>query len=382
MRSVYIAATAQIPVKKSYELSLRELGASVAIAALEQGNVEEVDALYVSNMLSDELQCQKHVAALIADESGLIPVEALQVRAAMASGAAALRIGFLAIASGQADHVLIVGVEKMSDGPATQSLAKALDSEKEMPDGATMISQVATLTRAYLDHFQLPEDALSCFSVNAHENAKHNPFALFNDRQFSPADVMSSRVIMPPIRLLDCAPICDGAAAVLLTSADNIRRDVPYPVRILSSAMATDRFRLKDRAEPLTLMAAKQSAEKAYRQAALGSEDVDLFEVHDAFSTMSCLALEAAGFASPGQGWRLAAESQIALDGRIPLSTMGGLKARGHPIGATALYQVCEIVQQLTGQAGPNQVPGAEVALMQSIGGVGTSVLTHIIGLS
>lgn len=378
MRPVSVIGIAQLPVKKRYDLSLRQLGASVARSALDDAGVEKADALYVSNMLSDELQCQKHLGALIADEAELTPIEAMQIRAAMASGAAALRVGAMAVASGCIDLALIVGVEKMSDGPATQSLAKALDSEKEMPDGATMVSQVADLTRHYIEKYNLAEEDLGHFPVNAHRNAKSNPYALFQDRQFTVRQILESRIIMPPLRLLDCSPICDGASSVLLAPTEIAHQFTSQPVHIAASSMATDRFRVSMRTDPLQLSAAAHSAELAFRRSELTVRDIDFFEVHDAFSIMSCLALEAVGFATRGNGWRLAAEGQIAIDGSIPLSTMGGLKARGHPIGATALYQVCEIVQQLRGTAGQNQVNGAKTALMQSVGGAGTSVLTHI----
>jgi acetyl-CoA C-acetyltransferase len=190
--------------------------------------------------------------------------------------------------------------------------------------------------------------------------------------------VLNSRIVHDPLRLLDCSPICDGAAAVVLAPTEQARAHSPHPVRILASSVATDRFRVGDRANPLWLAAAYASAAQAYRRANLNREDLDFFEVHDAFSIMACMQLEAAGFAKLGQGWRLAAEKRIDLRGDIPITTMGGLKARGHPIGATGLYQACEMVLQLTGRAGKDQVRNAEVGMMQSVGGAGTTVITHI----
>ncbi len=377
VRSVSIVGIGQLPVKKSYPLTLRQLGAKVALLAIEDAGVDQVDALYVSNMLSDELQHQKHVAALIADEAGLYGIEALQVRAATAAGAAALRVGLMAVASGEAESVLVVGAEKMS-GSATPALAKALDSQIEVPDGATLISQNARIMHRYCKEYDPPSGALAHFSVNAHANARQNPNALYRDRQITVKDVLSSRVITPPIRLLDCSPICDGAAAVLLAPTDSpLSRSRPS-IRILGSAVATDRYRLHNRSNPLFLKAAWLSSNSAINKAGLDLEDIDLFEVHDAFTIMAALALEAVGFAGAGEGWRLAAEGEISPHGRIPICTMGGLKARGHPIGASALYQTCEIVLQLTGRAGGCQVPGARTAMMQSIGGVASTVITHL----
>lgn len=378
MRSVSIVGIGQLQVKKSYLHSLRQMAAEVARMAMADAGVERIDALYVSNMLSDELQLQKHLGPLISDEIGLRGVEALQVRAATASGAAALRLGQLAIAAGAADLVLVVGVEKMSGGGATPSLAKALDAQREVPDGATLISQNAQLMRLYYDTYDPPEDAMAHFSVNSHRNARHNPNALFQDRQFETSDVLASRVISYPIRLLDCSPVCEGAAALVLAPSAEAHRYNENPVTISASTVATDRFRIADRNKPLSLEGARISAEKALRLANLTQQDISLFEVHDAFSIMACLALEAVGYAKAGEGWRLAADGETAIDGPLPICTMGGLKARGHPIGASAIYQVCEIVLQLTGRAGVNQVRNAKTALMQSVGGVASTVITHI----
>lgn len=386
MRPTSIIGIGQVAIHKQHESSLRVLGATAVRHALADAAVHQVDALYSSNMLGDELQGQKHLAALIADEAGLSGVEALQVGAATAGGAAALRVAYLAVASGQAELAIAVGVEKMSSAPSTSittaALAKALDAESEQPTGATLVSQNARLMALYFERYHPPADALAHFSVNAHDNAAGNPHALFPDRPITPADVLASRLVSAPLRLLDCAPICDGAAAVLLAPAATAHRYTTRPVPILASTVATDRFRLADRPNPLELTAAARSAAKAYQQANVTPDDIDFFELHDAFSIMACLQLEAAGFAPPGQGWQLAVGGEIALTGRIPIATLGGLKARGHPIGATALYQVCEIVLQLTGRAGPNQLPHPCLALTQSVGGAAGTVITHIFGVN
>lgn len=379
MRDVSVVGSAQLPVKKRYERSLRQLGAAAVRAALDDAGLDRADALYLGNMLSDELQSQKHLAALVADEAGLAGVEAIQVRAATASGAAALRVAFLAVASGAVDTAVVVGVEKMSDQVPTPALAKALDAERELPDGATLIGQNALAMRLYMERYGVSAEAFTNFAVNAHRNARHNPNAMFRDKAVTAETVLSSRLIVPPIRLYDCSPICDGAAAVVLASTGQ-RARYNDSIRILASTGATDRFRLLDRPEPLQLRASRLSAEQAFRQAGVERSDVDFFELHDAFSIMSCLQLEAVGFAAPGEGWRLAAENEIALDGKIPIATMGGLKARGHPIGATAVYQTCEIVQQLNGRAGANQLPEPHIAMLQSIGGAGTTVFTFLFG--
>ena len=378
MRRVAVVGGGQIPVSKRHELGLRELGALVAEQALGETDKSRVGALYLGNMLSDELQGQKHLASLVADQAGLDGVEAIQVRAATASGAAALRVALLAVASGVVDLALAVGVEKMSAQAPTAALAKALDARSEVPDGKTLLSQNALLMQLYFDTYGLPADALANFSVNAHNNARNNPNAMFQDRQFTAEQVVQSRLIYPPLRLLDCSPVSDGAAAILLAPLADAGQYTNYPVEIIASNATTDRFRMADRANSLHLEAARNSAQQAFREAGITRQDVSFFELHDAFSIMACLLLEAAGFAAPGRGWELAAAAEISLHGAIPIATMGGLKARGHPIGATALYQTCEIVQQLTGQAGENQLDNPQIAMLQSVGGAGTTILTHL----
>jgi acetyl-CoA C-acetyltransferase len=380
LRGVSIVGIGQIPVEKANEKSLKEMGAEVVRLAMEDASVDYVDALFVGNMLADELQGQKHVATLIASEAGLRGIEALQVRAATATGAAALRMAYFAVASGEARLAVALGVEKMSGGLATPALAKALDAKTETAIGATLLSQNARLMQLYMDKYQVRVDDFNFFSLNAHRNARHNPNALFKDKKVSDRVIRGSAVISPPLRLYDASPVCDGAAAVIITRSNEARAYTDHPVKILSSSVATDWFRIDDRSDPLFLFAAAHSAQDAFRKANVHRNDMDFFEVHDAFSIMACLLLEAVGFAERGQGWRMAAERKISLRGLLPVATLGGLKARGHPIGATALYQACEIVLQLTGRAGRNQIKHAELALLQSVGGAASTVLTHIFG--
>ncbi len=381
LRGVSIVGIGQIPVQKANPKPLKEMGAEVVRLAMADAGVDSVDGLFAGNMLSDELQNQKHIATLIASAAGLRGIEALQVEAATATGAAALRMAYFAVASGEARLAVAVGVEKMSEGLATPALAKALDAKTETAVGATLLSQNARLMQLYMDQYQVTVNDFNNFSLNAHRNAQTNPYALFKDKRITDRTIRDSPVISPPLRLYDASPICDGAAAVVLARTNEARAYTHYPVKILSSSVATDWFRLDDREDPLYLFAAAQSAQDAFRKANVNRHDVNLFEVHDAFSIMACLLLEAVGFAPRGQGWRMAKENKIGLRGPLPIATMGGLKARGHPIGATALYQTGEIVLQLTGRAGKNQVKNAQVALLQSVGGAASTVLTHIFGV-
>lgn len=381
LRGVSIVGIGQIPVMKENSQSLKEMGAEAVRRAMADAGVDRVDALYAGNMLADELQSQKHIATLIASEVGLRGIEALQVRAATATGAAALRMAYFAVASGEAKIACAMGVEKMSSGPVVPALAKALDARLETELGATLLSQNAKMMQMYMERYKVRVDDFNNFALNAHQNARTNPFALFKDKRVSDRDVRTSRVIYPPLRLFDASPICDGAAAVILARSSEARAFTHQPVSLLSSSVATDWFRLDQRADPLDLFAASQSATDAFRKANVNKNDMDLFEIHDAFSIMACLLLEAVGYAAPGQGWRMAKEGRISLKGDLPIATFGGLKARGHPIGATALYQTCEIVLQLTGRAGKNQVKNAKLALLQSVGGAASTVLTHVFGV-
>lgn len=381
LRSVSIVGIGQIPVLKASSASLREMGVQALRLAMANARIESIDALFVGNMLASELQGQKHLATLIASAAGLRGVEALQVEAATATGAAALRMAYFAVASGEARLAVALGVEKMSSGGATAALAKALDAETETAAGATLLGMNSRLMQLYMDTYKVPADAFNGFSLNAHNNARTNPYALFKDLEVTNEMISASRVVDSPLRLFDAAPVCDGAAAVVLTRSSEARAYTDQPVRILSSSVATDWFRVSDRPNPLHLYAAARSAHDAFRKANVHRNDIDVFEVHDAFSIMACLALEAIGFAEPGQGWRLAAEGAIGRDGSLPLSTFGGLKARGHPVGATAIYQTCEIVEQLMGCAGANQAPNARLAMLLSLGGAASTGLTHLFGV-
>ena len=369
-----------MPVQKRSPVSLRDLGRQAVSLALRDASVDRVDALYLGNMLADELSGQKHLASLVASHAGLAGVEALHCRAATASGAAALRVACLAVASGQVELAVAVGVELMSGGPPpTPALSLALDALREIPNGLTMVEANAHLMSLYLERYRIGPEMLTNFAVNAHRNGVNNPNALFRE----PVDaetVDGSRIVSPPLRLYDCSPICDGAAAVVVGLAKRAGAFHRTPIQILASAAATDRFALTDRRDPLALEAAQEASARAYEMAGIAPQDIDFFEAHDAFSIMACLQLEAAGFARPGEGWRLAAEGEIFREGRLPISTMGGLKARGHPIGASALYQVAEMVLQMRNLAGGNQLPRADLAMTQSIGGAGTTVFAHILG--
>jgi acetyl-CoA C-acetyltransferase len=358
---------------------LRHLAHDAIMPAMRDAGVDAVGALYVGNMLSGQLVEQEHLGALIADFVGLRGIEAMKIEAACASGAAALRTGFMAVASGLHDLVLVCGVEKMTDtsgSDTTTALATAADQEYEIAEGVSFVALNALLMRRYMHEYKLAKDAFAPFTINAHKNAANNANAMFRS-PVSAAAYAGAGMIADPINLLDSSPVCDGAACVVLAPADLYKGRAQ--ARIVASSVATDSLALHDRRDPLMLDAVATSSHLAYAQARLTPDDIDLFELHDAFSIMAVLSLEAAGFAPCGGGVRLGQEGAIAIDGRIPISTMGGLKARGHPVGATGVYQVVEVVQQLMGRCGANQVRDARVGMAQNIGGSGATAITHIL---
>ncbi|MGQ9682662.1 MAG: thiolase domain-containing protein [Anaerolineae bacterium] len=380
MRQVSIIGIGQTEVGEHWDVSLRDLGARAVTAALHDAGIERADALYVGNMLSGALGSQEQLATLIADWAGLRGIEAIKAEAACASGAAALRLGIMAVASGAHDLVVVCGVEKMTDldgDEASAALMTAADAEYEAIHGVPFVSLNAMLMRRYMHEYGVPHEAFAGFPLTAHANGARNPHAMFQ-KAIDRETFLQARMIADPVNLFDSAPICDGAAAVVLCPTERAREFAGQPVRVAASAVATDAVALHDRQDPLFLSALHLSAGRAYQQAGIGPEQVSFFELHDAFSIIAALSLEACGFAPRGKGTEMAARGEIGLHGRLPISTMGGLKARGHPVGATGMYQAVEAVLQLRGLAGANQVPNARWGMTQNIGGVGGTAITHI----
>ncbi len=377
MREVAILGVGQTAVREHWDLSIRQLAVAAGRAALADADVSRVDGIYVGNMTSGNLNEQHHLGALVADHLGQWGVEAVKLEAACGSAGSAMRQGIIAIASGQMDAVLVIGVEKMTETvmeETTAALVTAADADYEGIHGVTFVSLNALIMRRYMHEYGYQHGDFAPFAINAHANGAKNPNALFRE-PITQKIYERGRVVADPITLFDASPIGDGAAALLLVPVEK----APDAVRVVGSAVSTDTLAVHDREDMLWLKAAQQSAQRAYAQAGIGPEDVDLFELHDAFSVMAALSLEAAGFAERGQGVRLAQEGEIFPDGRIPVATMGGLKARGHPVGATGLYQIAEAALQLRGDAGAAQIEGARIAMAQNIGGSGATIATHIL---
>jgi len=378
---VFVAGVGLTPVGEHWNSSLRDLALEAIQAARADAGGLRPQALYAANMLAPALSGQTHLGALLADFAGLRGIEASSFEAAGASGGVALRQAYIAVRSGLIDAALVVGVEKVTDrvGPSVDAAtAMAADADHEAVQGLTPAAQAGLLMRRYLHEVGAPDDALAGFSLTAHANAVHSAHA-FLRRAISLEDYRSAPRDSDPLNVYDVAPLADGAAALLLVRREALTGAGAHPsVRLAGSAIAITALALHDQPDVLGLDAAEQSARAAYEQAGLGPQDIDVFELHDAFTIYAALALEAGGFAPRGEGWRLAVEGEVGLRGRIPAMSFGGSKARGEVGGATGLYQAAEVVLQLQGRAGENQVPEARVGMAQCIGGAGGTAATHI----
>lgn len=380
---VSIVGIGMTPVGEHWDLGLRELSQQAIAAALQDAGLrlQEIDGLVVGNALGTYVNNQSNVGALVADYAGLSGVEAFRVEAMDASGGMALRQGMQMVASGAAKVVMVVGVENVTDvvGAARHNaLSTALDAELEGAHGATPVAMAGMLMRRYMYEHGVELGQFEGFSINAHLNGSKNPNAMYRNKLKAGAFAVAPAVA-DPVTLFDSAPEADGACAVILTNTERAKDMIPVPVRLKGSGAATDTLAMSSRRDLLFLQAANLAAGRAYQSAGISPTDIHVLELHDAYTVLSALQLEAIGFAERGQGWRWAAENKIGLTGELPLSTFGGLKARGNPFGATGVYQASEVTLQLRGTAGENQVPNARLGMTLNVGGLGTSAVAHIL---
>ena len=381
MREVAIIGIGQTKVDEHWDKSLKELAGEAVIDAMRDANRDYADAVYIGNMMSGSANHQQHLGALIADWVGLRYTEAIKVESACSSAASAFRAGLMAVASGQLNCVVVAAVEKMTDSTMaeiTTELATAADADYEAGMGLSFVALNALIMKRYMHEYGWKKEDFAPFPINAHANAVHNPNARFQEA-ITLETYLKAGMICPPINLLDASPVGDGAAAAVLVPLDSVIRNGRPIVKVVGSGGATDSIGIHHRREPLFLKAAEISSKQAYQQSGLTPKDIDFFELHDAFSIMAALSLEASGFAERGQGPRMANNGDIFPTGKLPVSTRGGLKARGHPVGATGLYQITEVVQQLRGEAGGNQLDGVTTGMAQNIGGSGSNIVTHIL---
>ena len=382
MTDIVIAGIGQTEVGEHWDRGLRELAHEAAAEALRDSGGLRPQAVFVGNMLAPSLSRQAHVGSLVADYTGLVGAEAVTIEAAGASGGAALRQGYLAVASGMVDSALVLGVEKFTDkvGPGVdEALATTSDSDFEAIQGLTTVGQAALLMRRYMYENEVPADGFAGFALTAHANGAGNPCAMFQ-KAIRPETYARAEMVSEPLNMFDIAPNADGAAAVVLTRAELLPSGWPHPrVVIAGSGAASDTLALHDRKDSLYFETAQLSAGRAMKQAGVTLNAIDFFEYHDAFSIYAALSLEAVGFALKGNGWKLAADGSIGLKGSVPSATMGGMKARGFPGGAAGVYQAVEAALQLRGQAGKNQLTKARAGLIQSLGGPASTAVSHIL---
>mmetsp|Transcript_40706 Transcript_40706/g.100578 ORF Transcript_40706/g.100578 Transcript_40706/m.100578 type:complete len:416 (+) Transcript_40706:15-1262(+) len=381
---VYIAGQGLVNVTRKQNQGLAVMGGDAIKNALKDAGIDASvpQALYVGNMMSGMLSSQQHMGALLANAAGLDNIECATVEACCGSGGGALRWGYMAVASGIYHTVVVAGVEQMTHtetATTTLGLATASDWATEGSKGATFVSLNGILMDLYMKTYGTKHADFAQFALTAHENGMTAEHATLK-KKIDLETYEKARMITDPIQLFDASPMCDGAAAVVLTSRpDLIRHNGRAAVRIAGSGAGSDLLAVADRPEPLRLRAVEKSAADALKQAKMGHKDIDIFELHDAYSIMACLSLENAGFVPRGEGTHFAKSGGLKLDGELPMATFGGLKARGHPVGATGVYQAAEMAMQLTGRAGANQVNDVEVAMIQNIGGSGASVFAQIL---
>jgi acetyl-CoA C-acetyltransferase len=379
MRDVAIVAAGMTPFGELWRHSLRDLFVDAALEALRHATVDTLDAIYVGNMSGGQFTGQEHLGPLMADHLGMPGVPAMRVESACASGGAALRAAFFEVASGMSDLVLAAGVEKMNDGgDVTGILATAADQETEGYHGITFPGLYAMIARAHMAAYGTTLEDLAAVSVKNHAHGARNPKAQFR-HEVTLEQVMKSAPVADPLRLLHCSPVSDGAAAVLLCPLARAKEFTDRPVKIRASGMATSSLALADRKDPAILDAVGLAGARAYQMARLGPADIDVAEVHDCFTIAEICVLEALCFVGAGQGGAAARMGETALGGRLPVNTSGGLKAKGHPVGATGVAQVIEIFEQLRGESGERQVPDAAYGLTQNMGGSGASAVVHIL---
>ena len=385
MRDVAVIGIGCTPFGEHWGLSFRDLFIQAGALALEDAGLsgEQIDAMYVGNMSAGRFIEQEHIGALIADYSGMATrhIPATRVEAACASGGLSFRQAVIAVASGMEDVVVAAGVEKMTDvgtGTSVDTLAGAADREWEGFVGATFPGLYAMIATDYMHRYPLTREQLALVAVKNHFNGARNPIAQFR-QEITLETVLRSSLVADPLRLFDCSPITDGAAAVVVAPLERAREFTDRFVRVRASAQASDTISLHDRADISRLDATVAAGRWALESAGLSHRDIDLVEVHDCFTIAEICAIEDLGFCRKGDAGRLTEEGVTALDGDLPVNTSGGLKACGHPVGATGIKQICEVVQQLRGEAGKRQVPDAEIGMTHNVGGTGATVAVHIL---
>jgi acetyl-CoA C-acetyltransferase len=378
---VFVASAGLVQVGEHWRKSILDLMAEASLSAMNALPDAKPERVIVGNMFSGVGSSQEHLGALLASQINLIGVPAYKVEASCGSGGAAVHNGFLSIKAGESDVVLVCGVEKMKDldvGRITGALAMADSAEYTQFPGATFISLNALTHSLYLKKYNVSREEMAGFPVLGHRNAALSKHAMFK-KAITVEDVLRSPLISDPIRLMDSSPVCDGAAALILLSERKARELDAAAVELVASEVATNIFSIYERPDPLDYLATRTAAKRALDRTGLKLEQMDFMETHDAFSVTGALTLESLGISKPGKAPHDVSSGRFDLTGALPLNTFGGLKGRGHPVGATGVYQVAEAYLQLSDKAERNQVKGAKLGLTQNMGGVDTTTSVHIL---
>lgn len=357
--------------KSIYDLSLEAAKEAINNSRL---TTHEIEAVYVANMLSSKIDNQDHLGAQVSSQLG-INVPALRVEGACASGGLAVHLACLALQSGLYKNVLVLGVEKMTDVPALDitTYLMGAGSVQERKSGLTFPGLYALMARAHMQKYGTKREHLAAVAIKNHYHASFNEKAQF-PKEISLEQILASPLICDPFTIFDASPISDGAAAVVLSS-----KTLAKGVNITASETATDNIDLSSRESLTELKATKIASQKAFQQAGIEVSDINVLEVHDCFTIAEIMAMEDLGICQKGEGGRYIESGITKLGGKMPVNTSGGLKACGHPVGATGVKQIVEITDQLMGRAGPRQVKGAKVGLTQNVGGTGATVVVHVL---
>jgi len=380
MRDVAVIGVGMTKWGELWKKSLRDIFVEVALLALDDAGIDKIDSMYVGSMSSGLFVGQEHIASLLADYLGQTPVPSSRVESACASGGLAVRQGFIEVASGISDVVLVGGVEKMTDvggNEATYALGTAADQEYEGYHGVTFPGLYALIAVAHMEKYGTTREQLAMVAVKNHRNGTKNKLAQF-PFEITVDAVLNSVKVADPLRILDCSPITDGAAAVILCPVEMAKKMGKPVVKIIGTGNATDAIQLAQRKDITWLEATYQAAQKAYAMAGKKPEDLDLVEVHDCFTIAEICVTEAIGLFEKGQGGKAVEAGLTSHEGKSPVNTSGGLKAKGHPVGATGAAQVVEVTKQLRGEAGERQCKDAKIGMTQNMGGSGGSAVVHI----
>lgn len=380
MRDVAVIGVGMNKWGELWNSSHRDIFVESALLALDDAGVDHVDSMYVGCMSSGLFVGQEHIASMLADYLGQAPIPSTRVESACASGGLALRQGFIDVASGMNDMVLVGGVEKMTDvsgNEATYALGTAADQEYEGYHGITFPGLYALMARAHMEKYGTTREQLAMVSVKNHKNGAKNPLAQFQF-EISVDDVLCSVMVADPLRILDCSPITDGAAALILCPVEKAKELGKPIIKIIGTGHATDTIALAQRKDITWLEATYLAAQQAYAMSGKKPEDIDVLEVHDCFTIAEICVTEAVGYFEKGKGGEAVEKGWTAVEGEKPVNVSGGLKSKGHPVGATGVAQAIEIVKQLRGEAGERQIEQARIGMTQNMGGSGASTLVHV----